>query len=69
MFGSKKTPNSFVLLRKSKKPVFTLHILLTICLFGLPATAKYGGGNGTAEDPYLIYTAEQMNIIGTDAND
>jgi len=24
----------------------------------------YGGGNGTAENPYLIYTAEDMNTIG-----
>ena len=24
----------------------------------------YGGGTGTAEDPYLIYTAEQLNAIG-----
>ncbi len=27
-------------------------------------TNPYGGGAGTAEDPYLIYTAEQLNIIG-----
>ena len=25
---------------------------------------KYGGGSGTAEDPYLIYTAEELNFIG-----
>jgi predicted outer membrane repeat protein len=31
--------------------------------------AKYGGGSGTAEDPYLIYTAEQMNTIGAEPND
>ena len=24
----------------------------------------YGGGSGTVEDPYLIYTAEQLNTIG-----
>ncbi|UCD51330.1 MAG: hypothetical protein JSW27_01600, partial [Phycisphaerales bacterium] len=29
----------------------------------------YGGGSGTADDPYLIYTAEQMNAIGADPND
>lgn len=28
--------------------------------------AKYGGGRGTVEDPYLIYTAEHMNAIGAD---
>ncbi|MCP4260892.1 MAG: hypothetical protein GY774_25790 [Planctomycetes bacterium] len=31
--------------------------------------AKYGGGNGTVEDPYLIYTAEQMNEIGLHRED
>ena len=31
--------------------------------------AKYGSGNGTAEDPYLIYTAEHMNTIGAESND
>ena len=30
----------------------------------LPAGAKYGGGTGGPNDPYLIYTAEQMNEIG-----
>jgi len=30
---------------------------------------NYGGGSGTAEDPYLIYTAEQMNTIGTKTRD
>ncbi|UCC23498.1 MAG: hypothetical protein JSW23_05455, partial [Planctomycetota bacterium] len=27
-------------------------------------TGFYGGGNGTESDPYLIYTAEQLNAIG-----
>ena len=35
----------------------------------LPTQAKYGGGTGAAEDPFLIYTAEQMNAIGTEPND
>jgi hypothetical protein len=30
---------------------------------------KYGGGGGTAANPYLIYTAEQMQAIGADSND
>lgn len=33
------------------------------------AGIKYGGGTGAPDDPYLIYTAEQMNKIGTDPND
>ncbi|UCF44158.1 MAG: hypothetical protein JSV99_04365 [Planctomycetota bacterium] len=30
---------------------------------------KYGGGSGDANDPYLIYTARQMNAIGAEPND
>ena len=47
----------------------TIHLLIAVGIFGIPAQAKYGGGDGTAEDPYLIYTAEQMNTIGTETND
>jgi hypothetical protein len=37
---------------------------------GEPITEpSYGGGSGTKADPYLIYTAEQMNAIGADSND
>ncbi|MHC4324394.1 MAG: right-handed parallel beta-helix repeat-containing protein, partial [Planctomycetota bacterium] len=34
---------------------------------GIPA--KYGGGTGEPNDPYLIYTAGQMNTIGAEPND
>jgi hypothetical protein len=40
-----------------------------LCFFALPAPGKYGGGSGEPNDPYLIYTDEQMNAIGADAND
>jgi hypothetical protein len=30
---------------------------------------KYGGGSGTAGDPYLIYTAEQMQEVGANSDD
>ncbi len=33
------------------------------------ANAQYGGGTGEPNDPYLIWTAEQMNAIGADPND
>ncbi|MHC4500155.1 MAG: hypothetical protein ACYS21_13685, partial [Planctomycetota bacterium] len=33
------------------------------------AWAAYGGGSGTAEDPYLINTAAQMNAIGLNEGD
>ncbi|MHC4206056.1 MAG: hypothetical protein ACYSTT_15500, partial [Planctomycetota bacterium] len=47
----------------------TIHLLIAVCIFNIPAQAKYGGGSGTAEDPYLIYTAEQMNTIGAESSD
>jgi len=31
--------------------------------------AKYGSGTGEPNDPYLIYTAEHLNAIGTEPND
>ena len=39
------------------------------CFLVSSAQAKYGGGGGTAQDPYSIYTAEQMNAIGAEPND
>ena len=33
------------------------------------AQRKYGGGTGEPNDPYLIYTPEQMNAIGAEPND
>ncbi|HUS72821.1 MAG TPA: GLUG motif-containing protein [Sedimentisphaerales bacterium] len=44
-------------------------VLLIICFFSISAQGKYGGGTGEPNDPYLIYTAEQMNAIGADSND
>lgn len=35
----------------------------------LAAWAGYGGGSGTAADPYLIFTAGQLNEIGTHPQD
>ncbi|MHC4695099.1 MAG: GLUG motif-containing protein [Planctomycetota bacterium] len=43
-------------------------VVVVICSFCLPVQAKYGGGTGEPNDPYLIYTAEQMNEIGLDGN-
>ncbi|MBN2314698.1 MAG: hypothetical protein JXM79_12275 [Sedimentisphaerales bacterium] len=41
---------------------------LMICFLSVAAEAQYGGGTGQSDDPYLIYTAEQMNVIGTNQN-
>jgi hypothetical protein len=46
-----------------------IHLLIVFFLLSIPAQAKYGGGDGTAENPYLIYTAEQINAIGAEPND
>ena len=43
--------------------------LLVIISAGSSYAGTYGGGNGTSEEPYQIWTAEQMNAIGTDPND
>ncbi|MEN6307613.1 MAG: GLUG motif-containing protein [Anaerohalosphaeraceae bacterium] len=34
-----------------------------------PYNEGYGGGSGTAEDPYQIWTAEQMNAVGANPGD
>lgn len=43
-------------------------LLMTICLFTIPTQAQFGGGAGEPNDPYLIYTPEQLNAIGADPN-
>ncbi|NQT01871.1 MAG: hypothetical protein HQ580_07610 [Planctomycetes bacterium] len=58
-------------MHRKEQNTFTmpLSVLLIICLLVLSAGAQYGGGTGDPEDPYLIYTAEQMNKIGINPND
>jgi len=47
----------------------TISILIALCLISIPAQAKYGGGSGTAEDPYQIATAADLIALGEDPND
>ncbi len=47
----------------------TIPLLIAVCLAGPPVRAQYGGGTGEPNDPYLIYTAEQMNAIGAEPNE
>jgi len=55
--------------RDTHRRIVTLGTLaLVLALNGL-APAQYGGGSGTADDPYLICTPQQMNAIGADPND
>ena len=44
-------------------------VILALCCCSMSAQAKYGGGSGIPEDPYLIYDANHMQAIGADAND
>lgn len=46
-----------------------MFLLLVVCFAALPAHAKYGGGTGGPNDPYLIFDANQMNEIGAEPND
>ncbi len=49
-----------------KRIVFA--ILIITVVFSI-ANAKYSGGSGTSNDPYLISTAEDMNQIGDNSAD
>jgi hypothetical protein len=42
---------------------------MAVYFFSFPAHAQYGGGTGEPNNPYLIYTAMQMNTIGLEPND
>ena len=53
----------------NSRVLWAVAIVIVVCSAGLPAQAKYGGGTGEPNDPYQIYTAEQMNAIGAEPND
>jgi len=54
---------------QKRKIQWAISLFLVMLYFsGLPAYAQYGGGSGTAEDPYLIDTAEQLNAIGASSS-
>ncbi|MFA5553564.1 MAG: hypothetical protein WCZ89_06105 [Phycisphaerae bacterium] len=42
---------------------------LFVYFFTAVCFSQYGGGSGTPEDPYLIYTAQQFNQIGLNVDD
>ncbi len=54
---------------KCKKITIMTAVVCGLCFFALPVQAKYGGGYGVPNNPYLIYTSEQMNAIGADSTD
>ena len=51
------------------KPIGTILVLLSIFLFSRPTEAKYGGGSGTADDPYQIATAADLIALGETPED
>jgi hypothetical protein len=54
----------------SNSPILrTIPLLIAVCLLSFPAYGKYGGANGTAEDPYQIATAEDLILLGEEPND
>ncbi len=52
-----------------KNTMLTAAFCLGIAFSSSSRAAGYGGGTGTAEDPYQIWTPQQMNNIGTNPND
>ena len=54
---------------QKRKIQWTICLFLVLYFYGIPTQAKYGGGMGEPNDPYLIYTAEQMNAIGLHEDD
>ncbi len=46
-----------------------ISILIIVFLFSFPIQAQYGGGTGEQNNPYLIFSAEQMNTIGANPID
>lgn len=45
------------------------YTVILICLFTGVCLAKYSGGTGEPNDPYLIATPNDLNAIGLDSND
>ena len=44
----------------------TIRVLIAVCVVSLPAQAKYDGGTGEPNAPYLISTAEDLVFLGSD---
>ncbi len=51
------------------KAILIAVIGLALSLTSFSQAATYGGGNGSTTDPFLIYSAEQMNTIGANFSD
>lgn len=54
---------------KNYNSIIAVVIGLVISLTAFSQAGTYGGGSGTAEDPYQIRTPQQMNTIGINTED
>lgn len=54
---------------RNSRVLWVIPLLVAIFSLSFPAYAQYGGGTGDPNDPYLIYTAEQLYDIGTNPED
>ncbi len=50
---------------RSQSVLWMIPLIVAASLINVPAQARYGGGTGTADDPYQM----QMNAIGAEPND
>jgi parallel beta-helix repeat protein len=54
---------------KNSRILRIMPLVIAVCLICVPVQAKYGGGSGTAEDPYQIATAEDIILLGESPED
>ncbi len=52
-----------------KKTILSSVFVMIFSVYSFVQAGFYGGGSGTADDPYQIRTAEQMNTIGLNPDD
>lgn len=55
--------------RPNLKILLVMWVFIFLGLATGKTYGKYGGGSGTASDPYLIYTAEHLNTLGLNPAD
>jgi hypothetical protein len=67
MEGADSAASDLGMVRNDFRLLLFAFLLSWLTVF--PCQARYGGGEGTAEEPYLIYTAADMDEIGTHSGD
>lgn len=55
--------------KRNQQALWTVCLPITLCLVCMPAYARYGGGSGTGDDPYLLRTAEHLHLLGANSED